>query len=275
MIQNDKPIAILLANYNGEKYIREQLESLYAQTYKDWTLYVRDDCSTDTAMDIVKSYAEKYPNIVVIDNKGKNLGAQNNFMTLLQEVESSYYMFMDNDDYWLPHKVKNEYRKIQEIEHEAKPALIFTNLKLADKGLNIMHESFWKCIHFRPEVFCSLKDQAFIGYVTGCTMMFNHRAKEISFPVASYSPMHDWWVAINVYKHHGDIGYIEEPQILYRKHGDNATGNFVSSQKGKSLLQRWNELVQQYQLLKACGCVTGPCDYLISKRKINKKRKHY
>ena len=73
MINNHRKIAILMATYNGEKFIGEQLNSLFAQTYTDWTLFVRDDGSTDHTISIIESYQKKHHNIVIIDNEGHNL----------------------------------------------------------------------------------------------------------------------------------------------------------------------------------------------------------
>lgn len=264
MIKNNYDIALLLACYNGEKYMREQLESLYGQTFKDWTLFVRDDGSTDSTMDIIKEYQAQYSNIVVIDNNGKRLGARDNFMALLENVDSQYYMFVDEDDVWLPNKIRNEYEKIKMLDTN-KPALVITNLKLVDGNLNVISESFWKSIKFDYRVFNSFRYQSYMCYVTGCTMLFNQKAKAVSFPMPSYAPMHDWWVAVSVYKYGGNLGFIEEPQMLYRKHGDNATGDFVESQREKTMSLRFKESVDQYLLMKKCGCVKTPFDYLYLK----------
>ena len=274
MIKNNRNIAVLMATYNGERFIREQLNSLFAQTYTDWTLFVRDDGSTDHTISIIESYQKKYHNIVIIDNEGHNLGPFMNFMALLQEVDSPLYMFIDQDDVWLPHKIENEIAAFRSLNcDETTPGMVFTNLQLVDENLNVLSTSFWKSIHFSPHIFNSFTEQAFIGYITGCTMLFNKKAKEISFPVAKYAPMHDWWVAICVYKANGKVGFIETPQMLYRKHGNNVTGNFVSSQKGKSLCVRFKEMATQYQLMKNCGAVSSFFNYICLKNKIKNARK--
>ena len=72
-------LAILLGTYNGGRFLREQLDSLFAQTMKDFQLYIRDDGSTDDTMQIVEEYRQRYSNIVVVDDGEKNLGAKRNF----------------------------------------------------------------------------------------------------------------------------------------------------------------------------------------------------
>lgn len=85
-----KTIAVLLATYNGERFLREQIESLYAQTIKDWTIYVHDDGSTDGTKAILDEYAEKKDNFVVLDYPSQK-GASNNFFSLLKRVDASYF----------------------------------------------------------------------------------------------------------------------------------------------------------------------------------------
>ena len=139
MIKNSTSIAILMATYNGEQFIREQLDSLFAQTYTDWTLFVRDDGSTDNTISIIECYQKEHHNIVIIDNEGKNLGPFMNFMDLLQKVDSPLYMFIDQDDVWLPHKIENEIAAFRSLNcDETTPGLVFTNLQLVDENLNIL-----------------------------------------------------------------------------------------------------------------------------------------
>ena len=93
-----KSIAILLATYNGEKYLSEQLQSLLNQTNKDWKLYVRDDSSKDCTNEIIQDFQNKYPDKVsILNNGGTNLGAKESFIDLLKSTEASYYMFCDQD----------------------------------------------------------------------------------------------------------------------------------------------------------------------------------
>lgn len=269
-------IAILLATYNNEPYLPEQLDSLFAQTHQDWTLYVRDDGSTDHTPDILKAYQDRYGAdrmVVTSDGKG-NLGARGNFMRLLDVAEADYYFFCDGDDVWLPQKVENSLAKMHAIDTDADlPAMVFTNLRLVDGQLRELSPSFWQSIHFSPDVFNDFRSMAFIGYVTGCTLLFNRRAKELALPIAPYAPMHDWWVAVCTYQNGGRVGWVSEPQMLYRKHGGNATGDFVGTQKGKGLCRRWCELMAQYRLMKACGAATSFPQYLYHKYQINQKRK--
>ena len=103
---SDKKTAILMATYNGEQYVAEQIDSLLAQTDSDWTLYIHDDGSKDHTQEIINKYAETHDNIVVMDFPGGN-GAKENFFKMMFSVDADYYMLCDQDDVWLPEKVAN------------------------------------------------------------------------------------------------------------------------------------------------------------------------
>ena len=111
----DSKIEILMATYNGEKYIREQIDSIISQTYSNWTLLIRDDVSKDDTVKIIKEYEKKDKRIKLLeDNKG-NLGFVKNFEELLKNSSEDFIMFSDQDDYWLEDKIEkyiNELKKI-------------------------------------------------------------------------------------------------------------------------------------------------------------------
>lgn len=86
-------IAILLATYNGEKYLREQLDSLYQQTFTNWNIYIHDDGSTDHTSDILNEFAEKHDNFIILDYPSQH-GAKDNFLSMLQAVDADYYFFV-------------------------------------------------------------------------------------------------------------------------------------------------------------------------------------
>jgi glycosyltransferase involved in cell wall biosynthesis len=102
-VKSTSTIAILMATYNGEKYLGEQIDSLLAQTNMDWQLYIHDDGSTDNTQAILQEYAQKHSNIHILEYESQR-GAMKNFLSLLQRVEADYYMFCDQDDVWLKQK---------------------------------------------------------------------------------------------------------------------------------------------------------------------------
>lgn len=142
-IINPKPIAILMATYNGEKYLQEQIDSILSQTYTDWTLYIQDDGSSDNTIGIINSYIQKEKKCVLIDRGLTRQGAGMNFMSLLNIVESQYYMFCDQDDIWLPNKIVISLNKIKEEEnkHKDTPIIVHTDRTHVDSQLNTICKS--------------------------------------------------------------------------------------------------------------------------------------
>ena len=110
-------VNVLLATYNGEKFLQAQIESIINQTYSDWKIFARDDCSKDRTVDILREYAATYPDqFYLIDNSDGNLGCVQNFSRLLEVVESGYFMFCDQDDIWMPNKLEYFVGRMLEIE---------------------------------------------------------------------------------------------------------------------------------------------------------------
>ena len=217
-------LAILLATYNSSRYLSELLDSLVNQTYTDFTIYVRDDGSTDSTLQILESYLSKYDNIVILHDKQKARRAMGSFIWLLEKVTADYYMFCDHDDIWLPRKVELSLSKIQQIERRGCPAIVCTDLVVTDSNLNIISFSLWSYMKLHPKLLTKLNYAVSCNLFTGCTMIINRAAKEVSLPVSPRAVMHDSWIGLKVLAAGGDVGWIESPQILYRQHSDNLFG---------------------------------------------------
>lgn len=220
-LKNNPRIEILMATYNGEKYIKEQIESLLNQTYINWSLLIRDDGSSDGTVKIIEDYEKKYSEKIKIlkDNKG-SLRAKDNFLELLRNSKEDYIMFCDQDDVWLPNKIEITLKKM--LETEDGPTLIHTDLKVVDKSLNTIADSFWKFQNLDP----SRKIHNYLivqNNITGCTMMINRELANLSSSEFPSGLMHDWIIGI-IASLIGKIEYITEPTILYRQHGNNDVG---------------------------------------------------
>lgn len=139
----DESVTILLATYNGEKYISHQLNSILSQSYTNWHLIIRDDVSKDNTPDIIEKYRELYPDkIEVLNNSGINKGSLLNFGTLLQAAGNArYIMFCDQDDEWLINKIEVTFLKMRELEKKyglSYPIMIYTNFQYVDEHLKII-----------------------------------------------------------------------------------------------------------------------------------------
>ena len=218
-------IDILLSTYNGENFIKEQLDSLLGQTFQDWRLLVRDDGSTDYTVKIVKEYEKQYPEkIIFVEDKRKHLGACKSFEQLLEHSQADYIMFCDQDDVWLEGKLEATLAKMRELEikYPGKPILVHTDLKVTDGKLNIISDSMWEYQKLDPRR-KSVNYLLIQNNVTGCTVMINKKLKEIALAFPDEAIIHDWWLAI-IASVFGEIGYANLPTILYRQHGRNDIG---------------------------------------------------
>jgi len=220
-------IDILLAAYNGEEYLKEQIDSILCQSYDRWNLIIRDDGSGDNTPEIIRNYSNKYSHkIKLLDIPDRNRGIKRNFSILLEHSSSDYIMFCDQDDLWLPEKIEITYKKMKELETlhgKDLPLLIHGDLKVADKNLKILSPSFWQYQKLNPRTGFELNRLIVQNVITGCTLMINKKLKDLLLPVPDEAVMYDWWTGL-VACAFGKMAYITDPLILYRQHGRNDTG---------------------------------------------------
>ena len=141
-------VEILLAAYNGERFLRQQLDSLLAQTWVAWHLTVSDDGSTDATPAILDEYAARYPDrIRRVKHEGRFGNARDHFFWLMKECRATHMMFCDQDDVWHPDKVEKTMRALLEAEDEMggdTPVLVFTDLTPVDEKLRPIASSLMK-----------------------------------------------------------------------------------------------------------------------------------
>lgn len=217
-------IEILLATYNGEKYIKQLLDSIVAQTYTNWIIRVGDDSSTDGTYDILLQYKDMYPEKFIIEKNVPGTGsAKVNFFQLMKKSTCKYVMCCDQDDIWLPHKIELTYHEMKKIEERDIPVLVHTDIKVVDADLNVMSNSFFDYSHYKRQF--GYKDLLIQNFVTGCTMMMNRSLVQLVNLEEAYDNilMHDWIAAL-LAAGCGKIGFVHEPTMLYRQHSVNSVG---------------------------------------------------
>ena len=219
---NEK-IDILLATYNGEKYLKEQIDSILNQTYKNIHVIISDDCSKDNTRKILEEYIKK-DNRITVYFQEKNLGYVKNFSFLLGKVQNEYYMLSDQDDYWLPEKVEKTLEKLKNTNSD----FVFGDLEVVDQELKTIYPSFGdfmllnrkikKCIN-------SYRLNYLYNCITGCTILGKSKFIPQILPIPTISKylIHDHWMGIMM-SIYGKVAYVPEKYIKYRQHGNNQVG---------------------------------------------------
>ena len=219
-------LSILMPTYNSSVFIREQIDSIINQSYKNWKLFIRDDGSTDNTLEILNAYAQKDKRINVFEDEDKHLGAKNSFFRLLESVDSEYYMFCDHDDVWLPDKIGITLENYLSVKNSNRnvPIIVHTDLVVVNNDLQMLYPSFWKFSKFDLMPSFGFKFHCAYNNVTGCTMLINRAARDLTIQPPKSAYMHDSWISLKVSYHKGIIKYIPKATILYRQHKENTFG---------------------------------------------------
>ncbi|WNY99519.1 glycosyltransferase family 2 protein [Sulfurospirillum sp. 'SP'] len=213
-------IDILMATYNGGKYLSEQFDSIVNQTHKDWKLIIHDDGSSDNTVYIIKQYMLRYPEkIILIDNDVYTGEAKNNFAYLMQFSSSQYITLCDQDDVWFPHKLEMMISLLQKYD------LVMSDVIIVDEVKNLLNESFYKLNHSKRGFLNNLVHNSYIG----CAMAFNRKIYESAMPIPKNIPMHDWWIGL-VAEIFGSVIFTDDKLMYYRRHNTNAS---QTSEKSK------------------------------------------
>ena len=221
-------IEVLMAVYNGSAYIREQIDSILNQTYKNWHLTISDDGSTDGTDLIADEYAAKYPEQITRVYSGVRFGnARDHFMWLSENCTSRYMLYSDQDDVFNPEKMSRLMDAMQNAERQwgrDLPILVFSDQTVVDEKLNVIEPSLMRC---QKQAFDSFDYHALLiqNVVTGGAMMVNRPLCSLAVQCRSRERiiMHDWWMAATAARF-GKVIYLDEPLSLYRQHGGNSVG---------------------------------------------------
>ena len=209
-------ITVLMSTYNGEKYIKEQIESILNQSISDLKIIIRDDGSKDNTINILNEYKNKYTNIKIIN--GENKGAAQSFIELLKyNMKTDFIAFCDQDDIWEKDKLKNAIAKLDKYNDQ--PALYYSEVKAVDSNLNFLFKSEYKGIDTLGSSFSAIP-------VIGCTVVFNNKLRNIIVKnnIPEGIVMHDLYLYRVCLAIGGKIIHDKESYILYRQHEENVVG---------------------------------------------------
>lgn len=224
-------ISVCMATYNGEMYIKEQLDSIIPQLSLTDEIIISDDGSTDNTLQIINNYNDDRIKVFVNNNKKGIVG---NFENALNKSEGDYIFLSDQDDVWLPIKVKICLAALRDND------VIVTNCRIVDNDLNIINESYFKLNNSKSGFFKNFYRSSYLG----CCLAFKKELLSDILPIPKKLFLyHDWWIgflAISKYK----TGFIETPCLLYRRHDNNmSTTGSISNQ---SLYKKFRD---RFQLL--------------------------
>ena len=216
-------IDILLATFNSERFLREQIESIIDQTRSDWRLIVRDAGSTDNTIAIIGEFARKDKRIWYIGSDCADVAA--NFSELMMRSTAKYVMFADHDDVWMEDKLARTFLKMEELEAKNgkdAPLLVFTDALVTDSDLRIVDDSLFYRTKINPY---RLNPEQLIlqNVANGNTMLFNAALRDKAKQIPKEAFMHDHWISL-VASVFGKIACVEVPTLLYRQHDNNVLG---------------------------------------------------
>lgn len=210
-------VVVLLSTYNGEKYLRELLNSLLLQTLQNIQIIVRDDGSTDQTVNILKQYAAQHVRLTLIE--GVNIGVVKSFMALLRSclpLPQQYYAFCDQDDVWHPDKLANGLKHLEAVSTPDN-ALYCSRFAITDPQLKPI------AVSAIPQ-FIGFENALVENVALGCTQVFGESIKQLILKAnPEHMMMHDWWAYL-VASAFGTVIYDPQPSIDYRQHVNNTVG---------------------------------------------------
>lgn len=218
-------VSVVLAAYKGEKYIAAQIESVISQLGENDELIISDDYPSGKTRDAVSDLIENDERIVYIE--GPQKGVIKNFEYAISKARGDYIFLADQDDVWLDGKISTV---MSELENGAD--LVLHNAKITDAELHETGETAFEINKTEKGFLRNIIKNSY----QGCCMAFRSDLNKYILPFPANIPMHDQWIGLMAEKH-GKVSLIDEPLILYRRHGENVTGNgsdFVTKLKWRA-----------------------------------------
>lgn len=214
-------VSIVMATYNGEKFLRPQIESILNQSYSNFELIVVDDTSTDQTLTILQEYADHDSRIRIFPAE-KNMGLVANFERGLKLAKGEFVALSDQDDIFRNDKIELLVKKLKATPH---CDLVISDLSLIDSEGNELHGSFWQNQRLNPTAGKPFRRLIYSNFATGCAMMFRCSLLDIALPFPDGILVHDWWIAVvAATKKAGGMCLLDEKLTAYRQHGGNVIG---------------------------------------------------
>lgn len=261
-----KKVGVIVAAYNGQNYIKKQLESIVNQTVKPDLIVISDAGSKDRTVSICKSFLSDSGIAFKILTSEEQLSVQLNFNKALQNCECDYIFFSDQDDFWKKNKIEITLNNMRKVN----ACMGFSNAFITDSRLIPNGKSLWDTIGFNPDDNITVYDKQDINLinelikhniVTGMTMCITSELREFVLPLFK-NAIHDKWIAM-LAAHFGTVVAINEKLVLYRQHGNNVVGTKRSIKKSLENKKRYiHNIEERLEMIKAIkGKIRQP-DYM-------------
>lgn len=214
-----------MATRNGSRFIREQLDSLFGQSFQSFRLMVRDDGSTDSTLAILDEYQARYPDRITVHRNQERQGPRGTFSLLSEDSSAPYVALCDQDDIWRRDKLELSIAALKAIEArhgEHRPALVFSDLALIGDDGRLVARSLWKQARVNPAR-ATLGAMLAQNLVTGCTILANRALIAMAGPIPEEAAMHDSWLGL-IAVSFGILHPLYETTVQYRQHEGNVVG---------------------------------------------------
>ena len=225
-------ISVCIATYNGERFIREQIDSILRQLSSDDEIIVSDDGSTDDTISIINSIDDK--RIRIIEGPRKHSPTLN-FERAMKEAKGDYIFLADQDDVWKPNKVEVCIKWLQNYD------CVVSDAEVTDSNLNPLYPSLYSIMQVRQG---RIYNTVWKNGYTGCCMAFRHEVLNASLPFPKDIPMHDIWIG-NVAAYKYNVKFISEKLVLFRRHEDTISCNGKGSQ-----YSIWQQMKFRWSIIK-------------------------
>lgn len=230
--------SICIATYNGEKYIKEQLNSILSQINEDDEIIISDDGSQDKTLDVIQEITDS--RIVIIKNDSRRHGIIGNFQNALKHANGEYIFLSDQDDVWC----KEKYLTV--LKNLGTKVLVHHDSFLTDEHLNKINDSFYSIYHNGKGVLKNLIKSTYFG----SHMAFHHSLLQYSIPFPPTEEIgHDLWLGLMAEVNHYTVKFIPDKLIYYRRHFD-AHCSLLNGSKRNLGVKMYGRLIMCYFLLK-------------------------
>jgi glycosyltransferase involved in cell wall biosynthesis len=237
----NRPITVVMATFNGAKYIAAQIDSIIAQTLAPNEIIICDDASTDETISILQKYQEQ--GLIQLHQNPVNIGIVANFKKAVSLAkEGNEIAFADQDDVWMNDKLEILSAAMAAIAKNHQPSLVYSDLKLVDKELNLINPSFWQELNHQHHQHC-FATLLYGNFVTGCTVLIDPNMRPYFLSMPEENILHDVWMAFIAFGF-GNVRAISKPLVMYRQHEKNE-----NYREGFAKKTKWQERRRNLRLM--------------------------